>query len=122
MVNRNTIQRKRILDCINNCNYHLTVEDIYTSLNKEISIATIYRNVSYLTQKGEIRKVVLNNNKVVYDRIYKPHYHMQCNNCGEVIDIDLEYLDDVDVMASKQSGYNITGHDIVFFGTCSKCQ
>lgn len=125
MNKRNTAQRKLIYDTINNSMEHLTIDDIHMSLKdneNNIGIATIYRNLNYLVEAGKIRKIVFKNAKDVYDRIEKKHYHLKCNKCHKIEDINMEYLEKLDEAVSSETGYKIKSHEIIFEGLCDICR
>lgn len=124
MENRNTKQRDLLYNLINNCKYHYTAEEVYDIVKESMGLATVYRNLNYLTDKNLIRKINLNNNKIVYDKIGNYHYHMQCSKCNDVFDISIEkmpYMKDLDDNLNNIMEEKIINHDIVFSCICKKC-
>lgn len=124
MKNRNTKQRDLVLNLINNCQYHYTVEEVYDIVKEDMGLATLYRNLNYLANKNFIRKIILNNNKVVYDKIGNYHYHMQCVKCNSVFDISIDklpYMKQLDNNLNKKMEERIINHDIVFSCICKDC-
>jgi Fe2+ or Zn2+ uptake regulation protein len=52
----------------------------------------------------------------------KHHYHFICDRCGKIIDIEVEYLDDINEIVQDRYRIQIYGHDIVFQGICARCR
>ena len=97
---RNTRQRNIILEIVNNSYEHLTVYQIYELARCEIpniSLGTVYRNLSNLTDDGKIRKLEVYGMDR-YDRNIL-HAHFICSRCENIIDIydsilyDKKYID-----------------------------
>lgn len=115
---RNTKQKNIILDVVNNSYDHLTAYQVYDLARNRISnisLGTVYRNLSNLVNEGKIRKLEVDGVDR-FDRNIK-HSHFICNKCGDVIDIfndvlyDDEYID----------GNLVMDYDIKIKGICRKC-
>lgn len=68
---------------------HPTADMIYTSIRREfpnISLGTVYRNLSLLTELGEIRKIQADGPDR-FDAKTEPHSHFICRKCGCVLDV-----------------------------------
>ena len=84
-------QREAILNNIMLRKDHPTAEDVYNSVRKEypnISLGTVYRNLSLLVDMGHAVKVPCDDGSVHFDGRVMPHYHFQCTECGAIIDLD----------------------------------
>lgn len=111
---RNTKQKKLILDNICNRYDHPTSEMIYNDLKKEndsIGLATIYRALKSLTDAGIIQKI--NTDKSAhYDYNRHNHCHLICNKCQKIIDVKLDdifvknIIDDFEI---EKTGLQING-------------
>ncbi|MDO4554680.1 MAG: transcriptional repressor [Lachnospiraceae bacterium] len=117
-------QREAILtNLMNRCD-HPTADMIYIDIRKEIpniSLGTVYRNLSLLADKGDILRITTNGKAERFDGKTNDHYHFICQNCGEVTDLPLEHMEDVNQAAQKVFGGKITGHETIFHGICSDC-
>ncbi len=49
-----------------------------------ISLATVYRNLSYLEEQGELGRVVGAGEKERYDVELDTHCHVICEKCGKI--------------------------------------
>lgn len=117
-----TKQRKLILDIIISSTEHMTAEEIYMKAKKvlpSIAIGTVYRNLSLMTEAGEIRRVTMPNAPDRFDRSLLPHEHLICQNCEELSDITVSDLKDY---LEKRTGIEILGYDLSLRYICDKCK
>ena len=104
---------------------HPTAETVYLNVKKEfpnISLGTVYRNLSLLSEIGEIQKLSTGIGPDRFDGNPAPHYHFICNHCGSVLDLDVTGLDHINVLASQNFDGEIEGHLIYFYGKCPDCK
>ena len=74
---------------------HPTAETVYLGIKQEfpnISLGTVYRNLSLLSDIGEIQKLSTGIGPDRFDGNAAPHYHFICTRCGRVLDIDLDQM------------------------------
>jgi len=122
---RNTVQRQIIFDTLNNFITHPTVDELYSEIQKRhpsISKTTIYRNLRQLAQGGQIGRVALPDDVERYDKRTDKHYHFQCESCGKLLDVDIDYLDGINEKVQEKYGFQVDKHDIVFMGVCPQCK
>lgn len=103
---------------------HPTAETVYLDVKSEfpsISLGTVYRNLSLLTELGEIQKISTGLGPDRFDGNPAPHYHFLCKSCGCVMDIDLDNQDNLDAAASDVFPGIIKGHSVQFYGLCPEC-
>ena len=117
-------QRKSIMNFLAGRTDHPTAEVIYTNLRQEmpnLSLGTVYRNLSLLSDIGDILKISTGNGPDHFDGNPTPHNHFICNKCGAVIDLEMDNIEHIDEVASKNFDGNIQGHVIYFHGICPDC-
>lgn len=68
---KRTKNRIKILNVLNYTSTPLCAEDVYTMLNKEINIATIYRNLNFLSDKKFLLSLYLMMVKCITNLIIK---------------------------------------------------
>lgn len=103
---------------------HPTAETVYTNMQEEfphISLGTVYRNLALLTELGEIQKISTGIGPDRFDGNPAPHYHFTCNCCGGVLDLDVNGLDHINVLAGQNFDGVIEGHVAYFYGKCPAC-
>ncbi|MDY5940945.1 MAG: transcriptional repressor [Eubacteriales bacterium] len=124
-MNRNTIQRSLVLEAVNKLRCHATADEIYKEIIKahpHISRATVYRNLNLLSDRGEIRKVEIPGGADCFDHNLHDHFHVKCERCGRVFDVDMEYVSGLEQNIKDSHGFDFTGYDIVFRGICPECK
>ena len=103
---------------------HPTAETIYENLRKEypkISLGTVYRNLSLLTDIGEIQTISTGVGPDRFDGNAKPHYHFICKHCGQVMDLKMQGLEHINLLAQHEFPGIIEGHSVFFYGRCESC-
>lgn len=120
---RDTKQRRMVLEAVLSRCDHPTADQIYSDLrmkDDKISRGTVYRNLGILAEDGDITNV-----KVPaadrFDSRLDRHYHMYCTMCGKVFDAPLSYRTEYDEEVEKETGFRITRHRVVFEGLCQDC-
>jgi Fur family peroxide stress response transcriptional regulator len=106
---------------------HPTAETVYSHVREEfpnISLGTVYRNLSFLVENGQAVKVSCNDGSVHFDGNTAPHYHFQCRKCGAILDMEMQSLPIENVLfdeASKNFNGIIEGNITYFYGICPDC-
>lgn len=117
-------QRECIKEFLTNRFDHPTAETVYLNVKKQfpnISLGTVYRNLSLLTDHGEIRKLSTGIGPDRFDGNTNPHYHVLCTQCGSVLDLNMENIDHINTLAGTQFEGEISGHVTYFIGKCPEC-
>ena len=125
MIKRNTIQCSLVLETVNKLQGHVTADEVYDAINREhpnISRATVYRNLKRLSQMGRIRRIEVPGGADRFERWCRMHYHVRCERCGRIFDVDMEVVTDLEKKIKDTHGFEFTGHDIIFTGICPQCQ
>jgi len=118
-------QRECIKEMLITRKDHPTADDLYMDVKEiysNISLGTIYRNLSLLVSLGEIRKLSCGEGADRFDGNLTPHNHFVCNKCGCVKDLRLPTFDEAIQQAEKYCEDSIQGHITYFYGTCRECK
>ncbi|MEI6857158.1 transcriptional repressor [Psychrilyobacter sp.] len=118
-------KRELILNFVLNSDKHLTADFIYLELKKdcpELSLGTVYRNLSQLSDNGLIKKVSLNDQTDVFDKNLEKHGHLICDVCNSIYDINLDPLEEAIEKISIENDMSVKYYDIIFHGICGKCK
>ena len=124
MIQRNTIQCSLVLEMVNRLRCHATADEIYEAIVKEhptVSRATVYRNLKRLSESGMIRRIEIPGGPDCFDHLQHDHYHVKCERCGKMFDVDMDYITGLEEKIKDSHGFRITGHNIIFTGICPKC-
>lgn len=119
-------QRKAIKDFLMTRKDHPTAETVYLNVREtypHISLGTVYRNLTLLSDMGEIQKLHLGDGLDHFDADIHPHDHFLCTECGTVLDMDFQSDDDFNMDERANSVFDgmITGHITYFQGICPEC-
>lgn len=118
-------QRECILEALRKTKRHPSASSIYDEVRQQIpniSLGTVYRNLAELSAGGEILKFDAGDGTERYDGCAEPHYHMICKACHSVIDIEMDYIAELDQKAAELCGAEIAFHSVLFSGICEKCK
>lgn len=124
MNKRNTVQRSLVLNAVKELGCHATADEVYNTIAKDhpdISRGTVYRNLNLLSEIGEIRKLQMLGGADRYDHLCYQHYHARCVKCGNIFDVEMKYIADLERSIQDTQGFKFTGHDIIFNGICLEC-
>lgn len=128
MEKRKNFSRKReaILSALRGATCHPTAEWVYQQLKPvfpDLSLGTVYRNLSQFKNDGMIFSVGVVNGQERFDGNTTPHTHFICSGCGAVIDIEGDFLDaSAEASVSRRYQFQVTSSELVFRGLCSHCQ
>ena len=117
-------QRESIKQFLMERTDHPTAETIYENLRKEypkISLGTVYRNLSLLTEIGEIQTISTGVGPDRFDGNVMPHYHFVCKECGRVMYLKMQGLEHINLLSQHGFTGKIEGHPVIFYGKCEEC-
>ena len=117
-------QREVIKEFLMTRKEHPTADVVYMNVKMQypnISLGTVYRNLTLLSDIGEIAKLRVGDGVDHFDADTSPHNHFICNECGAVLDLEMGNIDQIEEIAGKNFDGKIDGHVTYFFGTCGKC-
>lgn len=96
-------------------NHLLSISDIHKKIS-DADYSTVYRNIEQLVIDGEIKKVVLDKDSVVYEinNTKNNHDHFICTDCGSVDEIKRPVMS-----LGFLKKHNVT--DVLVRGICNSC-
>ena len=95
-------QREAIKSFLKTRKDHPTAETVYKNVRKEypnISLGTVYRNLTLLSEKREINKLTFNDGADHFDADTSRHYHFICTRCKAVMDLLAKVVRDEALLA-----------------------
>ncbi len=122
---RMTPQRKVILEEVQATRSHPAAHEVYEMVRRRlprISLGTVYRNLEVLSECGAIRRIDLGDGQCHYDGDLDSHYHVRCTECGRITDLFMDPICDLESTIKRQTGFEIAGHRLDFFGLCPVCR
>jgi Fur family ferric uptake transcriptional regulator len=125
---RMTPQRRVVLELLEKCGHHLTVDDLSRQLAEryptlQIDLATIYRTLKWLHENGLVSETDLGGNQLVYSlmRSHDDHHHLVCEQCQRVIEADPQLFTPLADALFARYGFRVRLAHIALFGLCAAC-
>ena len=118
-------KRNAILAYLRQTTEHPSAEMVYNHLKPEypdLSLGTVYRNLSMFKDKGEIISVGTVNGVERFDGNTMPHVHFVCTGCEAVTDLpQIAVPEELNQQVTAQTGGHIDMCQLTFTGTCHHC-
>lgn len=115
-------QREAILTVLQGTDTHPTADWVHQQVRGEIpniSLGTVYRNLTRLEGMGQIRRLK-EEGQSRFDANLTPHDHFRCLRCNNIFDIHLS-LDHMTDSLSSDLPFKITGMNLELLGECDEC-
>lgn len=117
-------QRELIKEYLMTRKDHPTADRIYRDVrrqNPNISLGTVYRNLTLLAEAGEINRLNVGDGVDHFDADTSPHYHFVCRECSCVIDLKMGSIESITDRAAADFEGLVEGHMTYFYGVCGSC-
>lgn len=124
MATKYSRQREEIKHFLATRKDHPTADSVYMAIRQQIpniSLGTVYRNLTMLADTGEILRLRVGDGVDHYDYDTSPHYHFICKECGAVTDLKMKSIDSIMDIAGADFDGEISGYATYFHGTCGNC-
>ena len=120
-----TAQRIAVLQAVSE-RPHCTADDVAEDVRAEIgtiSRQAVYDALGILAETGLIRRIQPAGSSALYeDRVGDNHHHVICRVCGTAADVDCAVGETPCLSAADNSGFEIDEAEVIYWGTCPKCQ
>lgn len=117
-------QRQMIFSFLMTRKDHPTADVVYQNIRQNypnISLGTVYRNLTLLAERGEILRLQVGDGVDHFDGDTSRHCHFICSDCGSVTDIQLDGLEELFSKAQQEFDGRIDRQSTCFYGVCGKC-
>ena len=118
-------QRAAILENVKGRKDHPTADMVYMSVREEypkISLGTVYRNLSLLSEMHEILRLHFGDGTEHYDGDTSDHDHFICTRCGKIIDLFKDGIRDADEEWPRHKDIaKIHYRSVIYYGICKGC-
>jgi Fur family transcriptional regulator, ferric uptake regulator len=115
----------RFLDEQSCCLGAQQIHDELRSLGTPVGLASVYRVLDTLAQKGLLQRLDLGDGVTRFEPVRTDddhHHHLVCDDCGKVEAFADERLETVIRDVQERSGYAVAAHEVVLRGACSACR
>ena len=118
-------KREAILTAIQSTKCHPSADWVYQTLkpdHPDLSLGTVYRNLTFFQEHGQIRSVGVVKGQERFDADTTSHTHFVCTCCGSVIDLDKIHPDaGLERSVCEEYGLTVERQELTFFGQCKIC-
>lgn len=117
-------QRDSIKEFLATRKDHPTADVVYMNVRQSfpnISLGTVYRNLTLLADIGEIARLRVGDGVDHFDYDTAPHHHFVCSECGRVIDLDVPFMEQMTEAARENFEGEVKGQVTYFYGRCGNC-
>ena len=83
-------QKELVFRILQESEGHLTASEVFERARKafpNISLGTVYRDLSELYDESRIGRFIPSDGKAVFDITPAGHFHIRCSRCGKISDL-----------------------------------
>ena len=119
-------KRDAILHCVRSTDAHPSADWVFEHVKEQIpdiSLATVYRNLSLFKEQGLITSLGTVNGVERFDGNTEPHVHFICTQCGNVQDLpEISVPEELNSAVAQSSGGRVDNCQLSFTGICGECR
>jgi Fur family transcriptional regulator, peroxide stress response regulator len=122
---RLTPQRMELIHLIAASEGHPSAAQLYSQIQAKfptISQATVYKTLTLLKEINQVLEIDLRDDSHYDGNRLEPHAHLVCLKCNKIEDGELKIDSETIRALEKESGYQISRTQMVFYGLCSDCR
>ena len=117
---RMTEQRRVIARVLSEAHDHPDVEAVHrraTTIDPNISIATVYRTVRLFEEAGILAKHDFGDGRARYEETPEEHHdHLIDIQSGKVVEFHNDEIEDLQRRIAEKAGYKLVGHRLELYG------
>ena len=127
---RRTAPRIAVMTVLGSVDGPLSVAEIHQRLRDSQlvqgsapDLATVYRTVTTLVEKGVLHALSVEGGITTYGLATEPHHHAVCTHCGAIIEVPASRLRSALQRAAEGSSFRISDRaGLTLHGLCPRCQ
>jgi Fur family ferric uptake transcriptional regulator len=123
---RLTRQRVIILQALCELDGHASADAVYrrvTLHRSDVDLSTVYRTLERLRDLRILSQTDLGRGCMEFEVVTeRPHHHLVCQICGQVVDLDHSYLASVTEAIQNDFGFEPVFDHLAIFGSCRDCR
>ena len=126
MAKRNTWQRDRVRDALDEAPGFVSAQSLHATLRDEgtgIGLATVYRALADLASHGDADSLQSPEGESLYRACVTPghHHHLICRSCGLTVEIEATDVEQWAQRTASMHGFTEAAHIVDIFGLCAPC-
>ena len=114
-------RQQQLLDQLRQADRELSGQDLHGLLRQSeqpMGLATVYRHLRQLQQRGWIRCRHLPSGEALYAPVERDEHHLTCVDCGSTLVLDQCPMEEIHVHGDQAEGFQMLFHTLEFFGLC----
>jgi Fur family peroxide stress response transcriptional regulator len=119
-------KRDAILQCVRSTDAHPSADWVFEHVKEQmpdISLATVYRNLSLFKDQGLIMSLGTVKGVERFDGNTDPHVHFICTECGAILDLpQISVPEELNSAVAQSSGGRVDNCQLSFTGICGECR
>ncbi|MGN6131076.1 MAG: Fur family transcriptional regulator [Nocardioidaceae bacterium] len=122
---RPTRQRRAVAAVLRSFDDFRSAQEIHDLLRRRgenVGLATVYRTLQALTDRGEVDTLRTEDGEAVYRRCSATHHHhLVCRTCGRTVEVEGPAVEAWADKIAAEHGFSDVSHTLEIFGTCPDC-
>jgi Fur family ferric uptake transcriptional regulator len=120
-----TPRQQLLLDALRDAGAELSNQDLHHRLSQchqSIGLATIYRQMRWLQQRGLVRSRLLPTGETLYAPVDHDAHHLTCVLCGSSVTLPVCPMHDQPLPTELRGGFLPLFHTLEYYGHCAACR
>lgn len=119
-----TPHQRRVLEILFSTPQEFSAQALHQALQKQgqkVGVATVYRALKTLQQRGKVQARSLANGESVYSIVSTHRHHLTCVCCGRSQPLSSCPVHELEQELSHSQQFQVFYHTLEFFGLCQSC-
>lgn len=120
-----TPRQQLLLDALRDADAELSSQDLHHRLSQchqSIGLATIYRQLRWLQQRGLVRSRLLPSGETLYAPVDHDAHHLTCVLCGSSVILPVCPMHDQPLPTELCGDFLPLFHTLEYYGHCATCR
>jgi Fur family ferric uptake transcriptional regulator len=125
---RRSTARRIVVELLAERDCCVTVPELFQAARESsqpVGIASVYRVLDLLTEKGFVQKLDLGDDHAHYEKVDHArdhHHHLVCDECGRVQAFADDNLEAALQRIESATRFSVQSHDVLLRGACGDCK
>jgi len=118
-------RQELLLAALRQAGAELSSQELHRRLSgsrSSIGLATVYRQLRWLQQRGLVRSRLLPSGESLYAPVELDAHHLTCVLCGSSVTLPQCPMHDHPLPAEVADGFRPLFHTLEYYGHCASCQ
>lgn len=118
-------RQELLLGALRGAGAELSSQELHRRLSenqRSIGLATVYRQLRWLQQRGLVRSRLLPSGETLYAPVDHDAHHLTCVLCGSSVTLPVCPVHDHPLPPELAGGFQPLFHTLEYYGHCADCQ